>query len=139
MIKLNKDTANQRVVVTATENVTLTGLTTYFLFGFTSDDTKETKYFVPDNISTNTCRYDEMLITVSGGTESLTGTTTSIDLDIDGYYKYTIHQQDSPNNLDPTLASGIVETGKMYLSGDTKPNVTVYSGNSNNNTFITYQ
>ena len=58
MIKLNKDTANQRIVVTATELVTLTGLTTYFLFGFTSDDTKETKYFVPEDISTNTCRYN---------------------------------------------------------------------------------
>tara|TARA_R110000751_G_scaffold225452_1_gene327303 strand:+ start:255 stop:674 length:420 start_codon:yes stop_codon:yes gene_type:complete len=138
MIKLNKDTANQRIVVTATELVTLTGLTTYFLFGFTSDDTKETKYFVPEDISTNTCRYNEFLITVSGGTESLTGSTTSIDLDINGYYKYNIFQQDNPTNLDPLLASGIVETGKLYLSGDTKPNVTVYSGNSENNTFITY-
>jgi hypothetical protein len=136
MIYLNKDSINN-VVVTLTQKVTLTGLTTYFLFNFISDDTKLNKYFTATDISPNTCRYNQFEITVTGGTENLTGGT--IDLELNGYYHYEIFQQDSPTNLDPALASGIVENGKMYLSGTTSPNTISYTGNSENNTYTAYE
>jgi len=136
MIKLNKDSGN-RVVVTASENVTLTG-NTYFLFEVISDDTKQSKFFTGEDISLNTCRYNEFNVIVTGDTfENLTAST--INLDLNGYYKYNIYQQDSPTNLSLSGTSGIVETGILYLSGETKPNITTYTGNSDNNTFITYQ
>jgi len=137
MILLNENSLN-RIVVTLTENVTITG-DTYFLFEFISDDTKESKFFVPENISTNICRYDEFEITVSGGTETLTGSTISVDLEPVGYYKYNVYQQNSDTNLDPNLASGIVELGKMYFNGTTSPNVVSYSGNTDNNTYVVYE
>ena len=139
MIYLNQNSSN-RIIYTATENTTLTG-TTYYLFELISDDTRTAKYFVPDNTSTNTCRYDESIITVSATTETLTGSTVSIDLDPVGYGKYNVYQQTSATNLDPSLANGIVETGKYYVSGDTKPTVFSYTGNTetDTDTYIAYE
>jgi len=140
MIYLNQDSINTDIVLTLTENVTLTG-TTNFLFEFISDDTREAKFFVPEDLSTNTCRYNMFDITVSASTETLTGTTISIDLEPVGYYKYNVYQQESATNLDPDLASGIVETGKLYLSGETKPTVFSYTGNTetDTDTYIAYE
>lgn len=137
MILLNENSLN-KVVVTLDENVTITGATN-FLFEFISDDTRESKFFVPEDISTNPCRFNEFEITVSGGTETLTGSTISIDLSPVGYYKYNIYQQNSDTNLDPELTSGIVELGKMYFSGTTAPDIVAYSGNSDNNTYTVYE
>jgi len=135
MILLNENSTN-KVVVTLDENVTLTGAT-YFLFEFISDDTRESKFFTADDISTNPCRYNEFEVTVTGGAENLTGGT--INLEPVGYYKYNVYQQESPTNLDPTLADGVVENGKLYLSGTTKPDIVSYSGNTDNNNYIVYE
>jgi hypothetical protein len=135
---LLKENSENRIVVTLEENTTLTGAT-YYLFEFISDDTRESKFFVPEEQSVNVCRFNEFDITVSGGTESFTGSNISIDLEPVGYYKYNVYQQSSPTNLDPELAEGVVELGKMYFSGATKPDMTSYSGNSDNNTYIVYE
>ena len=135
MILLKTDTTNNRVVLTLSELVTLTG-NTFFLVEMTSDDTNESVYCVPDDISINTCRYNEFEITVSGGTETLTGPTVSIDMNPVGYWKYTVYQQESPTNLDPALADGVIENGKVFLDGPVPPEVTDYKGNDDNTTNV---
>tara|TARA_R110000737_G_C14267044_1_gene429669 strand:+ start:80 stop:490 length:411 start_codon:yes stop_codon:yes gene_type:complete len=136
MIKLIKDTAN-RVVVTASENVTLVA-PVYFLFEFISDDTLESKFFTAEDISTNICRYNEFTVTTIGatGTEDLLDGVINIPLN--GYSKYNVYQMDSPTNLDPALTGGIVENGKVYFEGTSKPITTAYDDNEDN-TFIAYQ
>ncbi len=133
MILLNKDEIN-RVIVTASENVTIP-FPVYFLFEVISDDTLSPKYFTAADISSNSCRYNEFLIEVTTGTEDLT--TGVINLPLSGYYKYNIYQQDIEFNVDPSLAGDIVETGKLYLRGEDKPDTTKYTNNDNNN-YITY-
>jgi len=137
MIYLNQDNTNN-VVLTLTENVTLTG-DTFYLFEFISDDTRVSKLFTADDLSTNTCRFNQFDITVTGGTENLTGGT--INLDPVGYYKYNVYQMSDPYNLSISGTSGIVETGKLYLSGITKPDMISYTGNTskNNDLYIAYE
>ena len=134
MIKLEKNTTN-RVVVTATENVTLTG-TVSFLFEFISDDTFTKKYFISEDISPNTCRYNEFELTITDGVEDVLNGV--INLSPNGYYKYNIYQQDNNTNLDPNLSDGIVENGKMYLIGEEKPIQISYTA-SNDKTYIAYE
>jgi len=137
MIYLNQDTTNN-VVLTLTENVTLTG-DTFYLFEFISDDTRYSKLFTTEDLSTNTCRFNQFNITVTDGAENLTGGT--INLAPVGYYKYNVYQMSDPTNLAISGTSGIVETGKLYLSGDTKPNMISYDDNSSkdNDLYIAYE
>lgn len=134
MIKLDKETIN-RVIVTATENVTITA-PVYFLFELINDNTKFAKVFTAADISTNICRYNEFLIEVTDGAEDLL--TGVIDLNINGYYSYNIYQMADPTNLDISLTSGVVETGKVYLQGDKKPITSSYTDNDDNK-YIAYQ
>jgi len=134
MIKLIKNQTN-RVIVTASENVTLSA-PVYFLFELISDDTKFAKVFTANDISNNTCRYNEFIVEVTDGTEDLLNGV--INLNINGYYKYNVYQMSDATNLDIASTSGIVETGKLYLKGDLKPVTTSYNDNDDNN-YIAYQ
>jgi len=134
MIKLDKETIN-RVIITATENVTITA-PVYFLFEFINDSTKFSKVFTASDISTNTCRYNEFLIEVTDGAEDLL--TGVIDLKTNGFYTYNVYQMASETNLDISLTSGVVETGKVYLKGDIKPVTSSYTDNDDNK-YIAYQ
>ena len=134
MIKLIKNQTN-RVIVTASENVTLSA-PVYFLFELISDDTKFAKVFTANDISNNICRYNEFLVEVTDGTEDLLNGV--INLNINGYYKYNVYQMSDATNLDIASTSGIVETGKLYLKGDLKPVTTSYNDNEDNN-YIAYQ
>jgi len=134
MIKLIKNQTN-RVIVTASENVTLSA-PVYFLFELISDDTKFAKVFTANDISNNICRYNEFLVEVTDGTEDLLNGV--INLNINGCYKYNVYQMSDATNLDIASASGIVETGKLYLQGDLKPVTTSYNDNEDNN-YIAYQ
>jgi len=134
MIKLIKNQTN-RVVVTASENVTLSA-PVYFLFELISDDTKFAKVFTANDISNNICRYNEFLVEVTDGAEDLLNGV--INLNINGYYKYNVYQMSDATNLDIASTSGIVETGKLYLQGDLKPVTTSYTDNDDNN-YIAYQ
>ena len=134
MILLKKDTIN-RTIVTVTENATLS-TPVYFLFELINDNTKFAKVFTANDISTNICRYNEFLIEVTTGTEDLLNGV--INLNINGYYSYNIYQMADPTNLDISLTSGVVETGKVYLQGDKKPITSSYTDNDNND-YIAYQ
>jgi len=134
MIKLIKNQTN-RVIVTASENVTLSA-PVYFLFELISDDTKFAKVFTANDISNNICRYNEFIVEVTDGAEDLLNGV--INLNINGYYKYNVYQMSDATNLDIASTSGIVETGKLYLKGDLKPVTTSYNDNEDNN-YIAYQ
>lgn len=128
MIFLNKNTVND-IVVTLNEKVTLTGAT-FFLFEFINDDSRESLFFTGTDISENTDRFNEFLIIESGVTD-VNLTASTINLDVLGFYKYNVYQQVSATNLNLSGTSGIVETGKMLLSGTSLPVTTEYTGQTN--------
>jgi len=134
MMLLNKNSTS-KVVLTLTENVTITA-PAYFLFEIISDDSYNSVFFTAEDVSTNACRYNEFNITLTNGTPD--PTIGLIDLELNGYYKYNVYQQSSQFNLNPALASGIIERGKVYVKGELKPIRTSYTDNDSN-TYITYQ
>ena len=134
MIKLDKETIN-RVVITATEKTTITA-PVYYLFELISDSTKFAKVFTASDISNNICRYNEFIVEITDGAEDLLNGV--INLNINGYYSYLVYQMSDPTNLDISLTSGVVETGKMYLQGDKKPVTSSYTDNDNN-TYTAYE
>jgi len=134
MIVLN-DNSTSKIVLTLSEKVTLTS-PVYFLFEVISDDTKEVVLFTAEDVSSNTCRYNEFDITLTNG--AIDNTIGLINLSLNGYYKYNVYQQADELNLDLSLTSGLLETGKMYVKGDLKPSRTVYDNNDNNE-YITYE
>lgn len=125
MIFLKQDISNT-VVLTLQEKTTITGQTPYYLFEFTNDDTNESKVFTASDLSTCTRRYNEFIITLTGGTESLTGGT--ITLSPNGYWKYNIYQMTGQTNLNISNTISMVENGKVYVSGTTLPVITEYTG-----------
>jgi hypothetical protein len=48
-----------------------------------------------------------------------------------GEYGYTIYEQTSSSNLDPSLATGILETGQMELNNSTDFEFTTYNATTN--------
>ena len=134
MMLLNKNSTS-KVVLTLTENVTITA-PAYFLFEIISDDSYNSVFFTAEDVSTNACRYNEFNITLTNGTQD--PTIGLIDLELNGYYKYNVYQQSSQFNLNPALASGIIERGKVYVKGELKPVRTSYTDNDSN-TYITYE
>jgi hypothetical protein len=134
MIVLNKNSTS-KVVLTLSESVTIED-PVYFLFEVISDDTKKSKFFTAEDVTLNYCRYNEFEITLTSGAQD--PTIGVIDLKLNGYYKYNVYQQDDQFNLNPSLSSGIVETGKLYVNGELKPVISTYTDNDNN-TYNTYQ
>ena len=134
MIFLTRDTINN-VILTLTEKVTITASTPYFLFSFTNDDTNVAKLFSAPDTSLYTSRFNQFSLTVTGGTESLTGGT--IDISDNGYWKYIVYEMTGQTNLDISGTTSVVENGKMFLCGTTLPITSGYTSQSN--TKIVYQ
>lgn len=108
---INKDSVND-IVVTVTEQTTLS-VPVHYLFELTFQDTKKSFYFIAQNTSTFTGRYDEFSITEMIGGNPLIG---EINLP-EGDFKYNIYQQASATNLNPALTISAlfykyVETGR---------------------------
>ena len=127
MLIVAKNT-NNTLIVTLTEKVTLAS--PYYLFAFTSDVSQLTKYFISADISIHTDRYNEFLITETSGTEILTSGT--ITLNPTGQWTYRIYEQTSSTNLDPTLATTLLEIGIVKVTGTA---TTYYTNNGLDNTF----
>jgi len=108
MIVLNKGETNV-FVATLWELSTLTS--PYYLFVFTSSQTKVSYYTIIANTSTNVSRYNKFSF-VEGVDDALNG---KLVLGETGFYTYTVYDQSSSTNLDPDLATGVVEYGKMKL------------------------
>jgi hypothetical protein len=104
MIKIEKNSTNN-IVLTLSEKTTLTNA--YYLFEFTSDETKDTRYIIPTDISPNKIRYNEFEIIEP----------TNISLTV-GTWKYRIFEQLSSTNTN-TNGLNEVECGRVDVIGST--------------------
>ena len=102
----------------------------YYLCVFTSDVSALSKAFICTDLSTHQERYNEFLITETSGTEILTSGT--ITLNPTGQWSYKIYGQSSSTNLDPNLATALLEIGQLRVVGTEQ---TYYSNNGADNTF----
>ncbi len=109
LIEKNK---TNTVILTLSEKTTLTNA--YYLFEFISDETNNKVYFIPTDISPNKVRYNEFTIIEP----------TNMSLTV-GTYKYTIYEQASSSNTNPS-GLNVVEIGRVDVIGSTTaiPSVT---------------
>ena len=119
MIYIQKDTTNI-IDVTVSNETSLTNPT--YLFELINLERKSKVYFIPENVTNSDVnRFDSFSFsTVDLDPVVLTGSTCNIHLHI-GPYSYTVYDQTSPSNLNPTLSNGVVETGLVWVQ--TNPNI----------------
>ena len=105
-----------------------------YLFEFINDQTKVSKCFIANDISSNKQSYNEFNITENSTEDLLSGI---ISLTENNFYKYNVYEQTSTTNLDVTLATNLIENGKVYCKGidtviqeftDTQSEYVVYGG-----------
>lgn len=110
MIKITKGQANT-VVLTLTEKSTLTNPD--YLFVFKNDQTELEYIFIAADTSLYPERYNQFRITETSSTpDPLDG---EVELPVLKFYTYTVYEQNSATNLDPLLATGVVEVGKVEV------------------------
>ena len=116
MILLTKATANTNLVFTLEEKTTLT--TPKYLFAFTSDSTNVEYTCISADLSVaGAARERANLFTITEGVDDRTN--GSLILGREGMYHYIVYEQTSTTNLDPTLATDIVQRGFMRLISTT--------------------
>lgn len=106
MLELNINQAGQKIIVTLTELQTLDE--PYYLFVFTHVVTKQVVSFIRgqvDDESDYPSRYNQFNVDTS--TVFLAKPT--------GEWYYEVYEQESAVNTDPSLAEGLIESGKMLL------------------------
>ena len=114
-----------KVVVTLKEKQTLSAPN--YLFYFTSRATDNTKAFVILN-NADLSAYKDRFNAFNIATNSHFANYDS------GEYTYAIYEQTSSSNLNPALATNLLEVGQMSLKNATEFEFTTY--NQTNNTFI---
>ncbi|MGL4598502.1 MAG: hypothetical protein ACRCYO_13375 [Bacteroidia bacterium] len=114
-MQLKKSFNNTNVPLTLKEKTTIDN--PVYLFEFRNDTTGVRYCQIFDDVSTPGDQRDranlfniEIINTGSGANKIILGNV--------GQYGYIIHQQSSPTNLNPDLAEGIVERGRMRLIDD---------------------
>ena len=127
---INKGT-NNILVFTLSEKVTLSN--PYYLFSFKHQVELNPINFIVADSSVYPNRYNKFLITETTGTVNLTSGVVS--LAETGFYEYTIYEQTSSSNLNPSLATNILETGMVKVLS-TQPIYTAYDNEPK--TIITY-
>lgn len=118
---LQKSTNNTNIALTLYEKTTLSPV--YYLFEFQNDQTKVKYYQVFTDVSVAGSARErsnlfniEVINSGSGANKIILGNT--------GLYHYTIYEQSSSSNLDPTGLT-IVERGQMRLvDGETSQYIT---------------
>lgn len=114
-----------KVVVTLKEKQTLSAPN--YLFYFKSRATDNTKAFVVLN-NADLSNYKDRFNAFNIVTNSHFANYDS------GEYTYAIYEQTSSSNLDPALATNLLEVGQMSLKNASEFEFTTY--NQTNNTFI---
>ena len=114
-----------KLILTLTEKQTLSAPN--YLFYFKSRATDKTKAFVLLNTA-DTSNFKSRYNSFSIATNSYFANYDS------GEYVYEVYEQESTTNLDPALATSLLETGQMSLKNSTEFEFTTY--NQTNNTFI---
>ena len=105
-ILINQNTTNS-LTFTLTEKSTLSS--PIYLFQFRNVTEKVSYYCIMADISLYKDRYNEFLFT-EGTDLPLVG---ELILGAGGQYEYFVYEQTSTTNIDPTLATGLVESGLM--------------------------
>ena len=95
------------MVVTVSQNSELTN--PEYLFSFVHIFSKERVSFIPVDVSTHKSRYDEFYFVEGAG-------PGQINFPYSGQYLYTISEQPAGSgNLDPALATNVVENGEAQI------------------------
>lgn len=112
MIRITKASANT-IALTLTEKCTLS--TPYFLFSFTCDQTQKEFLFVAQDVSTadERVRFNKFVITEKTAPNTL---LSEVKLIQTSWYTYIIYEQVSATNLLVANATGVVETGKVFVN-----------------------
>lgn len=119
MIYITKNSINPDVVVTLQEKsqlYTYSGINPYYMFSLTSDTTGNVVNFVATetNAVSARTRYDQFTWIETGSTfTNLTGGT--INLTPSDFWTYKAYEQLVRDNIDPSLAYGEVESGKVMV------------------------
>ena len=127
-ILINQNTTNS-LTFTLTEKSTLSS--PIYLFQFRNVTEKVSYYCIMADTSLYKERYNEFLFT-EGTDLPLVG---ELKLGAGGQYEYFVYEQLSTTNLDPTLATGLVESGLMTLERGS----TTYSEHTIDQTYKTHQ
>ena len=122
VILINKNSTNNRIL-TLSEKTTLTNAV--YLFEVINDQSGAVKCFICDDISPNPVRYNEFNFIENSNEDLLNGT---FELELTGFYTYNVYEQTSTTNLGPTLATNLIETGKLEVPDNTAE-LTQYNGN----------
>lgn len=122
MILITKNTTNN-IILTLAEKTTLTNVV--YLFEIINNASSEVKCFIAEDISPNPIRYNEFNLIENTTEDLLNGT---FELELSGFYKYNIYEQTSTTNLDPAIATNLIETGKLNVTS-TIAELEQYDGN----------
>lgn len=117
------------LTLTLTEKTTLSS--PIYLFQFRNVTEKVSYYCIMSDISAYKNRYNEFVFT-EGTDLPLVG---ELILGAGGQYEYFVYEQTSTTNLDPTLATGLVESGLMDLDRGN----TTYNQHTIDETYKTHQ
>ena len=116
MLIIRKNETNN-LVVTVSMNKTLPN--PYYLFSFQHITSKERVSFIPQSITSNT-RYDKFRF-IESPTVNLTAATPSVLFNYIGQYYYSIYEQTSSANTNPSLAYNKLESGRaIVIVGDSQ-------------------
>lgn len=127
-ILINQNTVNS-LTFTLKEKTTLSA--PIYLFQFRNVTEKVSYYCIMADTSLYKDRYNEFLFT-EGTDLPLVG---ELILGAGGQYEYFVYEQLSTTNLDPTLATGLVESGLM----DLERTGTTYAEHTIDQTYKTHQ
>ena len=122
--KLVGSYSDQSIYVTAADVQTIPQASVYYLVELTSMASKNSLYFLPSSVVANNGRYTKLNFTVVSK-DALTQPTVGIISFYDsvggfdtypmGFYEFKIYEQTSSTNLDPTLATGLLEKGFAFV------------------------
>ena len=115
---------DQSIYVTAADVQTIAQADVYYLVELTSMGSKNSLYFLPSSVVPNNGRYTKLNFTVISkdaiqqptlGIISFYDSVGGFDTYPMGFYEFRIYEQTSSTNLDPLLATGLLEKGFAFV------------------------
>jgi hypothetical protein len=116
--------SDQSIYVTAADVQTIAQASVYYLVALTSMASKNSLYFLPSSVVANNGRYTKLNFTVISkdatptpavGIISFYDSVGGFDTYPMGFYEFRIYEQTSSTNLDPLLATGLLEKGFAFV------------------------
>ena len=123
-VKLLGTYDDQSIYVTAADVQTIAQASVYYLVELTSMGSKNSLYFLPSSVVPNNGRYTKLNFTVISkdalpqptvGIISFYDSVGGFDTYPMGFYEFRIYEQTSSTNLDPLLATGLLEKGFAFV------------------------